>query len=450
VGIRLQSVFVALCGIAIGALAALGSRPARAEPPVRLERVSVERQAQDTVLTLALSGPVAARLFGLHSPERLVIDLPDTRRRAALPAPPAGAAVLRLRAGYPQPHRLRLVLDLAHPLHWQSQRCAGSGRCLLHIALGADGALAAATFPVPPPATPAAASGSESAAMPDAAPSADLRAQQAPLPARGAVRARAAAHAPPAGERPVIVAVDAGHGGMDPGATGAGGTREKEVTMAIARALAARIDGESGLHAVLTRDGDHFVPLRDRMERAAAAHADMFVSIHADAIRDRDVSGASVYILSERGASSEAARMLAEHENAADLKGGIALSEQSPDLRPLLLNLSQSASIGASGEAADRVLGALDGVGAVRKREVQQAAFVVLKSPDIPSLLVETAYISNPAEERLLRTPAQQQRLAGAIFSGIERYFQEHPPEGSPFAHGHERSAAAEIARNDP
>jgi N-acetylmuramoyl-L-alanine amidase len=440
VGIRLHSAHTVLCGLALAAAGVL--RPANAldAPPVRLERLAVERQDQGTVLTLALSAPVAAHIFSLHSPERLVIDLADTRRITALPVPPAGAAVLRIRSGYPEPHRLRLVLELTRPLHWQGQRCAAQGACLIHIAIGTGEGLAAAASPLP------ALSGRPVAtAVPPAPPAPPvLSVMEAP------VRARAALHAPPAGERAVVVVVDAGHGGMDPGATGGGGTREKEVTLAIARALAARVEAEHGMHAVLTRDGDYFVPLRNRMERAAAVHADMFVSIHADAIGDREVSGASVYILSERGASSEAARMLAEHENAADLKGGISLAEQRPDLRPLLLSLSQSASIGASGEAADRVLGALDGVGAVRKREVQQAAFVVLKSPDIPSLLIETAYISNQAEERLLRTPDQQQRLAGAIFNGIERYFQEHPPEGSPFAHDRVRSAGAEMARNDP
>jgi N-acetylmuramoyl-L-alanine amidase len=437
VGIRLHSARTVLCGLALAAAGVLRPASALDAPPVRLERLAVESQDQGTLLTLALSAPVAAHIFSLHSPERLVIDLADTRRITALPIPPAGAAVLRIRSGYPEPHRLRLVLELTRPLHWQGQRCAAQGACLIRIAIGAGAGLAAAVSPLP-----ALSGRSVATAAPPAPPV--LSVTEAP------VRARAAVHAPPAGERAVIVVVDAGHGGMDPGATGGGGTREKAVTLAIARALAARVEAEHGMHAVLTRDGDYFVPLRNRMERAAAAHADMFVSIHADAIGDREVSGASVYILSERGASSEAARMLAEHENAADLKGGISLAEQRPDLRPLLLSLSQSASIGASGEAADRVLGALDGVGAVRKREVQQAAFVVLKSPDIPSLLIETAYISNPAEERLLRTPDQQQRLAGAIFNGIERYFQEHPPEGSPFAHDHVRSAGAEMARNDP
>jgi N-acetylmuramoyl-L-alanine amidase len=400
--------------------------------------LSVESQARDIVLTLALSAPVAPHIFTLPSPPRLVIDLVDTRRATTLPSTPSGGAVLRLRAGYPQPHQLRLVLDLAHPLHWQAQRCAAQGPCVLRITLGAGGgAEAAPAAPEVPAASPAA---SESPPPTAAVPA------RVPTPAR----ARTVVHAPPAGDRAVIVAVDAGHGGMDPGATGAGGTHEKDITLAIARALAARIDAESGMHAVLTRAGDYFVPLPHRIQRAAMAHADMFVSIHADAIGDRDVSGASVYILSEKGASSEAARMLAEHENAADRLGGIPLSGQRPDLRPLLISLSQSESIGASGEAADRVLGALDAVGAVRKQEVQQAAFVVLKSPDIPSLLVETAYISNPAEERQLRTPAQQQRLAGAIFDGIVRYFQQHPPEGSQFARNRERSSAAEIARNAP
>jgi N-acetylmuramoyl-L-alanine amidase len=271
-----------------------------------------------------------------------------------------------------------------------------------------------------------------------------LRSNPSPAPARESAGEAAepglsvrAEHAPTDSHRAVVVAVDAGHGGDDPGATGQAGTREKDVTLAIARALAARINREPGMRAVLTRDGDYFVDLLERRERASAAHADMFVSIHADAIRDRSVAGASVYVLSERGASSQAAKILAEEQNAADLKGGISLAEQKPDLRSVLLNLTQSESIGGSSEAAGRVLNALDSVGAVRKREVQQAAFVVLKSPDMPSMLVETAYISNPAEERSLRTPAQQQRLADAIFSGIGGYFRQFPPEGSLFAHVH-------------
>jgi N-acetylmuramoyl-L-alanine amidase len=250
------------------------------------------------------------------------------------------------------------------------------------------------------------------------------------------------AHEPQAA-RDVVIAVDAGHGGVDPGATGPDGTHEKNVTLAIALALAARIDAAPGMHAVLTRSGDYFVPLRDRMERARAAHADLFVSIHADSVGDQAISGSSVYILSERGASSEAARRLADQENAADLKGGISLSAQAPQLRSILIDLSQHESMGQSGEAAQDVLGALDRVGAVRKREVQQAAFVVLKSPDVPSMLIETAYISNPADERRLRDPVGQRRLAEAIFGGIAAYLRHYPPQGSLFAGAHDAGVSA-------
>ncbi len=194
----------------------------------------------------------------------------------------------------------------------------------------------------------------------------------------------------------------------------ANGTHEKDVVLAIAQALAKRIDAEPGMHAVLTRDADVFIPLRGRIDIARRARADIFVSVHADSIRDREVSGSSVYVLSDRGATSEAARMLAEKENAADLKGGISLSDNPGILGSVLLDVSQTASITHSMEVAGRVLGQLDGVGTIRKTQVQQAAFVVLKLPDTPSMLVETAYISNPGEEKKLRTPEHQAEIAGA------------------------------------
>jgi N-acetylmuramoyl-L-alanine amidase len=400
-----------------------------------------------TVLTLTLSAPVAQHVFRLQNPDRLVIDLPNTQRRVKLPLPPARGIVAGLRSGVSDAHVLRLVVELRAPMQPQVQPLALAQGYRLRIALAA----AAPVAPVAP-----AADDDSTGTPPPAAPAH----APAPVPAPGAMTAAGtvrpaaaprsvrAPHAPQ-GEHDIIVAVDAGHGGDDPGATGASGTREKIVTLAIARALAARIDHEPGMHAVLTRDGDYFVDLRNRMDRARAANANMFVSIHADAVRDRSVSGASVYILSERGASSEAARQLAEHENAADLKGGLALANVRPDVRSVVLDVQQNANMGQSVEVADRVLGALDRVGAVRKREVQQAAFVVLKSPSMPSLLVETAYISNPDEERKLRTPAEQQRLAEAIFSGIDSYFRKFPPEGSQYARAPGTAAedGAELAR---
>jgi N-acetylmuramoyl-L-alanine amidase len=244
----------------------------------------------------------------------------------------------------------------------------------------------------------------------------------------------------------VIVAVDAGHGGQDPGAIGHGGTREKDVTLSIARTLAERINSERGMRAILTRDRDEFLVLRDRIGRARLAKADMFISIHADSIANRDVSGASVYVLSEHGATNEAARWLADRENAADLMGGVKLDDKDKALASVLLDLSQTANISASMIAAQRVLGALDVVGQVRKSQVQQAGFVVLKSPDIPSMLVETAYISNPQEEVSLRNTRHQTALAEAIFNGVRNYFESFPPAGTRFAQGRRSTVASVLA----
>jgi N-acetylmuramoyl-L-alanine amidase len=231
--------------------------------------------------------------------------------------------------------------------------------------------------------------------------------------------------------------VDAGHGGVDPGASGRRGTREKDVVLAVAKALAARIDEEPGMKAVLTRDGDYFITLPERTKRARKAKADLFVSIHADAIANPDVSGSSVYVLSERGASSEA-----ERENAADLMGGVKLDDKDPALANVLMDLAQTASIASSMVAAENVLAALDRVGEVRKPRVQQAGFIVLKSPDIPSMLVETAFISNREDERKLSQPAHRAKLANAIFAGITRYFEANAPDGTRLAAARRAAAA--------
>jgi len=435
--LKRASIAAALATMALWGVAA----PCRALG-AELDRIALEADPQGgTVLALSLSQRVTQHIFRLQHPERLVIDLPDTRRRAKLPALPEGGVVLALRSGVQDRRTLRLVVELRSPVRPQLQPMSATGAYQLRIALAAATGEDMSAAALGPATTP----GTTTAAVAATAAAAAALATSAPK----APRSVRAAHAPQ-GAHSIIVAVDAGHGGDDPGATGVSGTHEKDVTLAIARALAARIDREPGMRAVLTRDGDYFVDLRARMDRAHAAHADMFVSIHADAVRDRGVSGASVYILSERGASSEAARTLAEQQNAADLKGGISLADQPPDVRSVVLDVAQNINIGQSVEAADRVLGALDRVGAVRKREVQQAAFVVLKSPDIPSLLIETAYISNAGEERKLRAPAEQQRLADAIFSGIDSYFRKFPPDGSQYARGHgeEPDAGVELARS--
>ncbi len=229
----------------------------------------------------------------------------------------------------------------------------------------------------------------------------------------------------------VVIAIDAGHGGDDPGATGPNGLREKDVTLKIARNLANLINQEYGMKAVLIREGDYFLSLRKRIGKARRHKADLFVSIHADAFKDPRVRGSSVFILSNRGASSEAAKWLAERENAADLIGGVSLDDKDDVLASVLLDLSQTASLEASIGVADRVLGGLKKLGKTHKKHVQSAGFAVLKSPDIPSILVEMAYISNPEEERKLKGKTYQTKLAKAMLNGLKGYFRDHAPEGT-------------------
>ncbi len=383
-------------------------------------------------LTLDLSGTVKPRIFSLEGP-RLVIDLPNTKWAGKLPE--AIGPVTAIRSGAQPKQTLRLVLHLSKALPTQNKTSSlAKGRQRLIVQLG-TGAASPAKQPSALAAGPA-----ESRSVPSV--SAVATPEEMP-PAGLALQPE---HEPRGNERAVVVAIDAGHGGADPGAIGKRGTYEKIVVLGIATALAKRINAEPGMRAVLTRQDDRFVQLRDRIEIARNARADLFVSIHADAIANRDVSGSSVYVLSERGATSEAARWLAEQENAADLKGGVSLGDKSDQLASVLMDLSQTASIGSSLEAAGQVLAELDQVGTIRKTQVQQAGFIVLKSPDIPSMLIETAYISNLNEEKKLRTSAHQTELALAIFRGIRNHFRRSPPDGTLFARWQkprERSGAA-------
>jgi len=375
------------------ALASLGAWSSLVAAELRTIRLTAD--AETAQVALDLDAPATQRVFRLQHPDRIVIDLLRTHRRAGLKAPAPAGVVTGSRLGAQPRGTLRLVLQLSSPLTPHSVWAAGAGQPRLLVSLGQSAAAA-------PPAAAAVAP-----------------------PVR-------AMHAPDEGSRDVIIAVDAGHGGQDPGAIGHGGTREKDVTLAIARALAERINAEPGMRAALTRDRDEFLELRDRIHRARLARADMFVSVHADSIADRSITGASVYVLSVHGASNEAARWLAERENAADLMGGVRLDDKG-SLAPVLLDATQSEIIGVSASAAERVVSALENVGEVRKAQVQHAGFVVLKSPDIPSMLVETAYISNPDEERRLKSAPQQARLADAIASGVRSFFVQNPPDGTRF-----------------
>ncbi len=366
-------------------LAGVAMSHARAAVDVR--DVRVWAGPDSTRVVLDLSGSAQHTLQVLHYPERVVLDVSGARLAKGAHDSVAGAGLVKsVRLGHRPNGEIRVVMDLSRPISAKSfltQPTHQYGyRLVVDFGAGA---------------------------------------------AEKAVKAE---HAP-ADARDLVIAIDAGHGGEDPGAIGKNGTREKDVVLAIARELAAKINGEPGMKAVLTRGGDYFVPLRDRMRRARAQQADLFVSIHADSIRDRSIDGSSVYILSPRGATDEASRWLAERENASDLIGGVSLDDKDDVLASVLLDLSQSASLSASQVAAERVLHQLNLAGEVRKHEVQQARFMVLKSPDVPSMLVETAYISNPQEEMRLRTQVQQAKLAAAIQRGVHDYFYANPPAGT-------------------
>ena len=380
--------------IALLALAIAWVAPARA---VEVRAVRLWVSPEGTQVVLELSGSAKHNLLMLKNPDRVVLDVADARLSAGARRPPASGVVKEVRMARRPNGELRVVLDLIRPMRAKSFLATPNDRYGYRLVVDLGG--------------PAAAMAATGAAA-------------APIKAE---------HARPEA-RDLIIAIDAGHGGEDPGAIGMHGTREKDVTLAIARALERSVDAEPGMRAVLTRDGDYFVPLRDRMRRARAQQADLFVSIHADSIRDRAVDGSSVYILSQRGATNEAARWLAERENAADLIGGVSLEDKGDLLASVLLDLSQTASLSASETAAEHVLHQLNLVGEVRKPLVQQAGFMVLKSPDIPSMLIETAYISNPAEEQRLRGVAHQAKLAAAIHQGLREYFYADPPAGSRIA----------------
>lgn len=237
-----------------------------------------------------------------------------------------------------------------------------------------------------------------------------------------------------ASARKLVIAIDAGHGGKDPGALGPKGAREKEITLRVAKELAAAINADPGMKAVLTRDDDTFVPLQERYMKARRAQADLFVSIHADAALNNAASGSSVFVLSTKGASSQAARWLADKENAADLVGGVRLDDKDKNLSAVLLDLSQSATMRMSEDAADNVLKSLKDLGKTHKHSVEHANFVVLRSPDVPSMLIETGFITNPDEERKLSDPEHRRRLAYAIMQGVRAFFIEQPLPGTYYA----------------
>lgn len=386
-----------LCCLAIG--------NAFAADAVLIKDIRLWAGPDSTRVVFDLSGPAQHSLLKLQNPDRIVVDIAAAKLEDADLAMPAGQGfVKQLRAGL-QDGGLRLVIDLTGPAAPNVFTVDPQGSLGYRLVLDLEPGARAA------PSAPTVVKSTQSVTG-----------------------------------RDIVVAIDAGHGGTDPGALGRSGTREKDVTLAIARRLKNRIDKEPGMRAILTRDSDIFLAHRVRIRRARDQKADMFISIHADAFVDRAAAGSSVYVLSPRGASDEAARWLAERENAADLLGGVSLEDKSDVLASVLLDLSQGAAMSASADAADHVLHELYRVGNVKRPTVQYAGFLVLKSPDIPSMLVETAFITNPVEEVRLRDSSHQESLAEAVFTGVRTYFYASPPPGTRIAQLRQERDASRIA----
>ncbi len=360
-----------------------------------VENVRVWASPDKTRVVLDLDEPVDYRLFTLDGPDRVVVDI-DSASMELNPRlnPEQSGVVVNVRHGIREGTDLRVVLDLSSSARAKSFLLPPTAQYGHRLVLD--------LFP----------ENAESATE----------------------RVRAVARALPEEDRDMIVAIDAGHGGEDPGAIGPGGTYEKNIVMAIARELASQIEDAPGMQPVMIRTGDYYVPLTERFERARDARADLFLSIHADAFRDRRVRGSSVFVLSRRGASSQAARLLAESENAADLIGGVELEQPDDMLRSVLLDLSQNASMEYSQKAAQSIFDSLNTFERSHRRQVESANFVVLRSHDVPSVLVEVGFISNPDEEKNLGSRRHRQKIATAITAGVNDYFNQNAPQGTWFA----------------
>lgn len=394
-----------------------------------LREVMVYPTDQQTRLVFGFTAPVRMRVLTLGSPPRLVIDVPAVTWRKSLQDQDSAGLMEGLRYGRLPNGGLRMVIDLPAGVR-HNVRSVQRGTMVVADLVPRPGQRVVATrsqrrtlrrdvmgtLGDAAPRQAAASRSSASAARTAASAAGSLRRPSSPA-------SRAVA------PQPFIVAIDAGHGGKDPGAIGPRGTQEKRVTLAIARALAQAIDTLPGMKAVLTRSDDRFIKLRQRVAIARAKHADCFISIHADSVPNSKALGSSVYVVSAKGASSEAAKWLAAKENAADLAGGVSLGDQEPDVASVLLDISQSGALAGAQALAQAVLAALDDTGAMMHRTaVQRAPFAVLKAPDMPSILVETAFISNPQEERLLRSATYQKTLAHAIRDGLLGYVAANPP----------------------
>ncbi|WP_367373952.1 N-acetylmuramoyl-L-alanine amidase [Pseudomonas lini] len=377
----------------------------------KVNSVRLWRAPDNTRLVFDLTGPVQHSVFTLSSPDRLVIDINGATLGAPLNVNTSNTPITAMRSAQRTPTDLRVVIDLKKAVTPKSFTLAPNAQYGNRLVVDLfDNAADAAPIPVPTNVVTV-----------------------APVPVTP-VDPPVKLPPAPAGKRDIIVVIDAGHGGEDPGASGSRGQREKDVVLAIARELQRQVNGMKGFRAELTRTGDYFIPLRGRTEIARKKGADLFVSIHADAAPSAAAFGASVFALSDRGATSETARWLADSENRSDLIGGagnVSLDDKDRMLAGVLLDLSMTASLTSSLNVGQKVLSNIGRVTPLHKQRVEQAGFMVLKSPDIPSILVETGFISNANEASKLAAANHQQALARSISSGVRQFFQQNPPPGT-------------------
>ncbi|MDR2112527.1 MAG: N-acetylmuramoyl-L-alanine amidase [Candidatus Accumulibacter sp.] len=403
---------IQLAGASLLLLVAPAGRAA-ANRPAGVRAVRVWPSADYTRVTIELGAPLKFSHFTVKDPERLVVDLEGVEFTHVLESlsdkiSASDPNIKLLRAGRFKPDVVRLVMELKNEVLPQVFELPPVGNYGHRLVLD--------VYPLAPPDPLMQLLGKQvddAGTRNDATNVAKVEKRR---PGRAVV------------DRLVTITLDPGHGGEDPGAIGRRGSYEKNVTLAIAKRLKAKIDKEPNMRAVLTRDTDFFVPLHTRVQKARRTRSDLFVSIHADAFTRPDANGSSVFALSETGASSSAARYLAQKENEADLIGGVNLDVKDPVLARTLLDLSQTATINDSLKLGKEVLRELGGINRLHKASVEQAGFAVLKAPDIPSILIETAFISNPKEEKRLNDEAYQNKMANAILAGIRRYFAKNPP----------------------
>lgn len=389
------AVFVASCFFSVFTMAS-----------ATVDSLRVWRAPDNTRVVFDMSNTVDYQLFALTNPHRLVVDISDTKNKASLDLSSLDikdSPVKGIRSAVRNNKDLRLVFDLAADVKPRS--------FLLKPNKGKPHRLVIDLYDNNIATEKTLANVSNEAVSTTSTSTGSTVRKRVP--------------------RDIIIVVDAGHGGEDPGAIGPKGIQEKQVVLDIAKKLAALINNKKGYKAVLTRDGDYFIPLRQRRDKARELRADLFVSVHADAFNVPQANGASVYALSRSGATSEAARFLAKQENDADLIGGVgdvSLDDKDEVLRGVLVDLSMTATVGSSLEVGKEVLNDMQGIARLHKKQVEQAGFLVLKSPDVPSILIETGFISNPKEAKLLASSSYRQKMATSIFKGIERHFYSKPP----------------------